>query len=311
MRTIRCAMLAAFLLTVIAVPPAWSADAPQAPATVEGTYRGLSTGALRDAHLITLPQGLVLRAGAIMVTAQQVDAEIAKAKPELSAALKRNRFFLLEQMATKPLLLLEARAWAKETKWAGKPEDERALLTAYFNGLTEKLTVTDEELRQYYAANQEMMGGAAFDTVAKDLRVFVLDEKRQHAIEQHTQSISARITVEVDAAWVAQQANTALDNPVDAARRAGKPAVIDFGAEGCRACDMMTPILTDLQQTYGTQCTILFINVRQEPILAARYGITSIPVQVFFDKDGKEVVRHVGYFPKTQMLEQLAKLGVE
>jgi len=37
--------------------------------------------------------------------------------------------------------------------------------------------------------------------------------------------------------------------------------------------------------------------------------LQSIPVQVFFDKDGKEVFRHTGYYPKEKMLEQLAALG--
>lgn len=287
------------------------ADEPIPIATVESTYLGLSTGALQDARLVTLPKGMVLRAGAVRITEQQVAAEIGKAKPDVQASLKKNRFFMLEQMATKSLVIQEARAWADATKWKGKRDDERALLNAYFNGITGNVTVTDEELREYYEANKELMGGATFDTVVKELRMYVHKEKSQQAINRHVQTISTRVAVEVDFAWVAAQAKTALDNPVDQARRAGKPALIDFGAEGCQACDMMTPILQDLQETYSEQCTVLYTNVRHEPLLAARYGIESIPVQVFFDKDGREVFRHVDFFPKAKILEQLKTLGVQ
>jgi thioredoxin 1 len=45
--------------------------------------------------------------------------------------------------------------------------------------------------------------------------------------------------------------------------------------------------------------------------LAARYGIQSIPVQIFFDKDGKEVFRHVGVFPQEEIEKKLAEMGVK
>jgi thioredoxin 1 len=49
----------------------------------------------------------------------------------------------------------------------------------------------------------------------------------------------------------------------------------------------------------------------QDQILAARYGIQSIPVQIFFDKDGKEVLRHVGFWPQEEIEKQMAKMGVK
>lgn len=301
---------ALLLITISLLASAWAAEQKKPP-TVESVHMGLTMGALREAQLKTLPKGILLRSGAVKVTDKQLVAEIAKAKPDMQARLKKNGFFVLEQMATRPLLLIEARAWADAAKWQGKREDERALLKAYYDSITKDITVTDDELRAYYEANKAMMGGASYEAVAKELRTLLLAEKREAAIDKHIRTLSARIKVEVDTAWVAAQAKTALDNPVDKARRAGKPAVIDFGADGCRACDMMTPILKSLQDTYGKQCIILFSHVRNEPILAARYGIESIPVQVFFDKNGREVFRHVGFFPKAEMLEQLKKLGVE
>ena len=53
-----------------------------------------------------------------------------------------------------------------------------------------------------------------------------------------------------------------------------------------------------------------FVDVREQQILGARYRISSIPVQVFFDKDGKEFYRHVGFFPKDNILAKFKEMGV-
>ena len=51
--------------------------------------------------------------------------------------------------------------------------------------------------------------------------------------------------------------------------------------------------------------------LEKENLLAARYGIRSIPVQVFFDADGKEVFRHVGFFAQIEVDKQLAAMEVK
>jgi len=290
--------------------PVKAADQQPAP-TLETMYLGLSMGPLRNATLVSLPKGTVLKAGTITMTESQVAAEISNAPVAIQASLKKDRVFVLEQLATRELLLAEARNWATTTKRDGKDESEDKLMNAYLRSIADAATVTDTELRAIYAANIDMMGGAAFEAVEKDLKMYLLEEKRQSIVETHINTISEHTSVELDAVWVKAQAVTALDNPVDRARRAGKPAVVDFGADGCYPCEMMTPILNELRETYDGQCEVVFIHVRQQEVLAARYGVSTIPVQVFFDKDGKEVFRHVGYFPKAQLLEQLANLGVK
>ena len=52
-------------------------------------------------------------------------------------------------------------------------------------------------------------------------------------------------------------------------------------------------------------------HVRENQILGARFGIRSIPVQVFYDKNGEEVFRHMGFYPEAEVLKQLSKLGIE
>jgi thiol-disulfide isomerase/thioredoxin len=90
----------------------------------------------------------------------------------------------------------------------------------------------------------------------------------------------------------------------------GKPSLIDFGATGCGPCDMMTPILADLEKRYKDKLNVLFVHVNQEVILSARFGIKYVPVQVFFDKNGREVFRHTGFFPQTDIEKKLIQFGL-
>ncbi|MDD3805423.1 MAG: thioredoxin domain-containing protein, partial [bacterium] len=69
--------------------------------------------------------------------------------------------------------------------------------------------------------------------------------------------------------------------------------------------------LESVKTEYAGKLNVLFVHVRKEQILAARYGIESIPVQVFFDKDGKEIFRHTGFFPREQIVSKLAEIGVK
>ncbi len=279
--------------------------------TVESTYLGLSQGPLRLACLASLPQGMLLRAGKVTISDKQLAAEIAKATPDMQSVLTKNSFFMAEQMATRQLLTAEARAWATETKRDTNKDTDATLNQAYLTSIVKNITVSDDEVKAFYEANKNMLGGASYDSVAKELKAYVLEQKQQEAMDAHINTVSARTPVEVDRDWLKAQATTMLDNPVDKVRRSGKPSMIDFGRGGCRPCDMMTPILEELKKTYSKQCNVLFCHVSDNPLFAARYNIQSIPVQVFFDKDGNEVFRHVGFFHKEQILAKLAELGVK
>ncbi len=54
---------------------------------------------------------------------------------------------------------------------------------------------------------------------------------------------------------------------------------------------------------------MLFLGVGKEQVLGRRFGVHTIPVQVFFDHQGKEVYRHVGAFPEDQIKAKLSELG--
>ena len=73
--------------------------------TVNQVYPDLASSALCYAKLESLPDGQVLKSGELAISQKDIEAEIAKAPEAMRPELGKNRFFLLEQLATKELLL--------------------------------------------------------------------------------------------------------------------------------------------------------------------------------------------------------------
>ncbi len=92
----------------------------------------------------------------------------------------------------------------------------------------------------------------------------------------------------------------------------GKPTLADFGWKICIPCKAMKPILEEMAVEYGDRVNVLIVEVYDpaQEKLVTRYGIKSIPTQVFFDANGNEVSRHIGYISKEDILIQLNKMGV-
>ncbi len=91
----------------------------------------------------------------------------------------------------------------------------------------------------------------------------------------------------------------------------GMVTMIDLGAKKCIPCKMMAPILEKMEKNYKGKAAIIFIDVWKNKDQAGRFGIRAIPTQIFFNKEGKEVYRHVGFMGETAIIEQLKKMGVK
>ncbi|PIV98848.1 MAG: thiol reductase thioredoxin, partial [Deltaproteobacteria bacterium CG17_big_fil_post_rev_8_21_14_2_50_51_6] len=73
----------------------------------------------------------------------------------------------------------------------------------------------------------------------------------------------------------------------------GMVTMIDLGANSCVPCKMMAPILEKVEKDYNGRAAIIVIDVWKYRDQAQRFGIRAIPTQIFFDKEGREVYRHV------------------
>jgi len=90
----------------------------------------------------------------------------------------------------------------------------------------------------------------------------------------------------------------------------GMVTMIDLGAKKCIPCKMMAPIMEKIDTVYEGKAAIVFIDVWQHREQAKRFGIQTIPTQIFFNSDGKEIYRHVGFLGEEDIVEQLKKMGV-
>ncbi len=279
--------------------------------SVSDVYPNLASAALVHARPMELPDGVLLQADDLKVTQKDVDAEIAKAPETVREQLRKNAFFLLEQMATRQLLAAEAKAAAAKEGKDTSGLSEQELLKAYFDKLTADVKVTDAEVAEFYEKNKDMIGDRKLADVKDAIAKFLRQQKQQEIVDKHIQTLGQRVTIEVAAPWLKHQAELAMDNPVDKARASGKPSLVDFGSKGCRPCDMLAPILETLKKKYDGKANVIFVSVREEQILAARYGIQSIPVQIFFDASGKEAFRHTGFWPQEELEKKMAEMGVK
>ena len=98
--------------------------------------------------------------------------------------------------------------------------------------------------------------------------------------------------------------------PLSEALANGKPTVAEFGAATCVPCKAMKPILEGIVAEYGDRLNLSFTDVRIHTGVAAKYKITLMPTQIFFDSGGQEVTRHVGFWPKEDVVAHLQELGL-
>jgi thioredoxin 1 len=89
------------------------------------------------------------------------------------------------------------------------------------------------------------------------------------------------------------------------------PRLVDLGAGKCIPCKMMAPILEELKKEYEGRLEVTFIDVWQNPDAGKAYNIEVIPTQIFYDADGRDLFRHVGFFAKEDILAKWKELGVE
>lgn len=82
--------------------------------------------------------------------------------------------------------------------------------------------------------------------------------------------------------------------------QSGKVALVDFWATWCQPCQMLGPVIEELAGELDG-VVVGKVNVDEEPDLAAKYGVMSIPTVIIF-KDGKEAQRFVGVRPKDEYI---------
>lgn len=86
------------------------------------------------------------------------------------------------------------------------------------------------------------------------------------------------------------------------------PVAVDFHAQWCGPCKMLSPLLDKLSESFEGKVKIVKVDVDQEPELAGRFRIRGVPTMLFF-KDGKVVDQVVGLLPPQELTGRFQKLA--
>jgi FKBP-type peptidyl-prolyl cis-trans isomerase 2 len=99
--------------------------------------------------------------------------------------------------------------------------------------------------------------------------------------------------------------------PLGQALSSGKPTIAEFGSSTCIPCKQMKPILEKLSTEYEGKLNVVIVEVYEQRELTQQYGIMAIPTQIVYDSSGKEITRHMGLWPREEIIAQLKKMGIE
>lgn len=276
----------------------------KATQTMSEAYPEVSEGILKSAQLEKLDKGLLLKADGFEIRDSFFKEAFGKVDPEVQKELDKSKLFLLDQKAMEELIKQDA----KSLGVAMEPPDEQTF-RAYFDRVTKDATVSEEAAKSFYDENQEMVGGMPFDQVKESIQGFMLQKKKQEALQTHIDGLAEKAHMRINEDWVKKQVAIAGDNPLDRARRSGKPTLAQFSATGCAPCEMMKPIIKKLKKKYKGTINIVYIPVEENQMLATRFNVRAVPVQVFFDEKGKQVHQHMGFMAEADILNQFKKMG--
>jgi len=88
---------------------------------------------------------------------------------------------------------------------------------------------------------------------------------------------------------------------------------IELGSVNCIPCKAMQPVMKSVEEKYGNQIKVIFYDVwkKEQAHYGQDYKIRVIPTQVFLDSQGKELIRHEGFFPEKDIDTFLQSKGLK
>ena len=101
-----------------------------------------------------------------------------------------------------------------------------------------------------------------------------------------------------------------IDDVLNSAKKDGKMVMLELGSVGCIPCEQMKPVMEKLKTNYKGKLEVIFVDVRKDREDGRKFGVAMIPTQVFLDRSGKEIHRHIGFYRYEEIVPVLKKAGI-
>jgi thioredoxin 1 len=85
---------------------------------------------------------------------------------------------------------------------------------------------------------------------------------------------------------------------------------IELGSVTCIPCKKMQPVMKSVETRYAGQVKVIFHDVMKDRAQSQKFGIKLIPTQIFLDAQGKELMRHQGFFAEEEIDKFLKAQGL-
>ena len=89
------------------------------------------------------------------------------------------------------------------------------------------------------------------------------------------------------------------------------PRIVDVGGENCIPCKLMVPLLDELRAEYKGKLEVITISKDKDPDALKRYRVSTIPTQILYGPDGREIARHFGFFAKEDIVAAFEGKGIK
>lgn len=268
--------------------------------------------------MITCSQAQVIaEVNGTKISLKQLQRELKSLPDDMRRNYEQDLPGFLEELIVKQTLLSEALRLKVDTIAAvkarintDKTKRDNVIIDELFSRVAfVGVSVTEDEIAKFYKDNRSQMNNLTLDQMKPQIADYLIQQKRQSAVESYVANLIKATKITRNDKW-RQTEEKKVNNPITAAFRNGLPIMVDFGSTTCLPCIQMKPIIEELQKELPAQANIIFINVNEQPVLTRQYKITLIPLQVFFDKSGTEIYRHIGFYPKDSIMVWLNKAGL-
>jgi thioredoxin 1 len=254
------------------------------------------------------------------ITVKDFHDELARTPEDMRVVYEQDPEEVLDRLISVTLLLQEAKRKGlvdssdlRDLDKPGIKEGMQRLMEQSIKGVE---AVTDKEVQAFYRQHRDKIGGKPLSEVRELLRMMILEQKQQQRISALVEKLRATSAITTFPERLPKPPPPALEastaDAFQAALKSGRPTVVDFASKSCPACIRLRPVMRALKDAHMERINVLFLEVSDTRDLARQYKVRLVPTLIFFDAQGREVHREMGFMGQEaieKVLRDLKLLG--